>query len=386
MRTAVPSVEFALLVACCHWPTDPRAVAAAARGQIDWSRFAALAQRHRVAGFVHRGLLAAGVQVPPSIALSSRKAAARNLNLLREAGEIAALLTEAGIAAVFLKGAALAERAYQNQGVKQTLDNDLLVSTADVPATIAVLEEAGYMLADPPVILNRQRLSVLVSLVKECTFVHPVRRVMVDLHWRASSIRGLLCESALLRDAEIIEVAGLKIPALPAETLMVYLAVHGARHGWARLKWLADFNALLATLNPEGLAAIRERARRDGAAQCMDLALFQASRLFGTAVPRDVARRNRVRWLALLSDAVMRGSNELAEQKDVPARYMAASLASTVLLSTRPRYLIDAWWSVWVAPRDAIEMPLPTLLRPIYLLISPVRRIGRLLRRGLVRG
>lgn len=385
MRTAAPSPEFLLLAACCRWPTDPAAVTAAAQGGIDWPRLVALTRRHRVAGLVRRGLIAAGIDPPAAITQSCRQAVARNLLLLREAGRIAALLADAGIAAVFLKGPTLAAQAYADVGVKQTLDNDLLVSWPDTPAVIGIIEGAGYRLADPPVILDRKRLSVLASLVKECGFVHRANRALLDLHWRASSLRGLLREPDLVADAETVAIDGVAIPTLRANALMVYLAVHGARHGWARLKWLADFNALLVAMDERAVVAMRARARRDGVTRCMDLALVQAGRLFGTAVPPDAARSCRVRWLARLSDELMRGPNEIAEQAEVPGRYMAAGFASTILLSVRPRYLLDALWTVWVAPRDALAIPLSLPLRPLYLAIGLACRIGRLVSRRLAR-
>ena len=380
------SAEFLLLAACCRWPTDPTAIREAGQTAIDWRRFVKLAQRHRVQGFARIGLEAAAIVVPPGLVTAHRRQTARNLLLLDEAARIAAMLVEADIPAAFLKGATLAQLAYGNQAVKQTLDNDLLVDPDQVAATIKLLESIGYRVTDPAVPLDGKRLSVLIDMVKECTLVRPGNKAMLDLHWRMTSVEGLLAEPDLTRDLRLVTIGDHELPTLGDEALMVYLAVHGARHGWSRLKWLADFNALLAPLDAAALAALRARAKRDGVARAMDLGLLQANRLFGTAVPEDVGKSRRVRWLAVFSDTLMRGADELAEQHMAPRRYMAVGHASALLLKSSPTYLAKAAWSSWVSTADALALPLPRAARPLYLLTSPAARIGRAARRIVDRG
>lgn len=381
-----PSAEFLLLAACCRWPTDATAIREAGQTAIDWRRFVKLAQRHRVLGFARIGLETAAIAVPPGLVAAHYRQFARNLLLLDEAGRIASMLADADIPAAFLKGATLAELAYGNQSVKQTLDNDLLVGPGQVAATIKLLESIGYRMTDPAGPLDGKRLSVLIDMVKECTLVRPGNKAMVDLHWRMTSVRGLLAEPDLSRDLRIVTVGNHRLPTLGDEALMVYLAVHGARHGWSRLKWLADFNALLAARDEAAVAALRARAKRDGVMRAMDLALLQANRLFGTAVPADVGRSRRVRWLAALSDALMRGADELAGQRMMPGRYMAVGHVSALLLKSSPTYLANAAWSSWVSTADALALPLPRAARPLYLLTSPAARIGRAARRIVDRG
>lgn len=386
MSRGGPSAEFMLLAACCRWPTDADAVRDAAAGAIDWNRFLALTRRHRVAGLARIALEAAGIPAPAALGERHRGKVARNLLLIDEAARITALLGRNGIKAAFLKGVTLAELAYRDQRVKQTLDNDLLVAPDDAGTAITLLEGAGYRMTDPAISLDADRLAVLIDMVKECTLVHAGNRAVVDLHWRATSVKGLLNEPDLARDVRPVIVSGHALPTLGDTALLVYLAVHGARHGWSRLKWLADFNALLAAMDDEAVAALRARARRDGVERAMDLALLQAARTFGTRVPVDVGRSWRVRRLAALSDALMRGRDELADQTHAPWRYMAIGHASALLLKSTPRYLANVVWTGWVSTEDALALPLPRPARPLYLLTSPAARIGRAVRRIVDRG
>lgn len=342
-------------------------------------------RRHRVAGFVHLGLAAAGIAAPPRLAARYRRVVDRSMLHCTEAANIAARLAEAGIAALFLKGVALAELAYRDQGVKQVVDNDLLVAPADVAATIALLEEAGYALYDPPQ-LDVARLPLLMDFVKECALRHHATGAVIDLHWRMHSLRGLTDEPAIAAVARPVIVGGRPIPTLTGEPLMIYLAVHGARHCWSRLKWLADFNALLAAMDDEAIASLRRRARAEGVGPCLDAALVQAGRLLGARVPDDVAATARVRMLVSLSDRLLFGASETIQQRDAPGSYRRATIMSAVAMKSRPRYLARLAWDNIVAPADTLAVPLPRLLYPLYAIVSPARRVARGARRMAVRG
>lgn len=378
------SPEFAALTACLRWPRDPAAVRARAAG-IDWDRFAVLARRHRVEGIVAAAIDDAGIAPPAKTALAftsrRRRIAERNLRLLNETKRLTRIFAARGIAAAFVKGATLAELAWHDQSFKAATDVDLVVPPADVPATIALLRAEGYRLDTPRVELTERRVDVLRDVLKEAAFRHDARRVMVDLHWRLTSIRHLLPEIDPARDIAHVTIDECAIPTLRGGLLLDYLAVHGARHAWGRLKWLADFNALLAGKSAAEVTAWYRAGVASGIAPCAGLALWQSARMFETPLPPDIADRiaasRRVRWLAAKSDRMMIGGDELNETPEGPVRAMAYTLLGGFRMGDRPRYLLACVSHAWVAPRDAMALPLPRALRPLYLLISPVMRLGR---------
>ena len=368
------------MAACCRWPTDVPAIQAAATAVADWRRVVRLSRRHRVVGFVRLGLVSADIAVPLRLDQLYRQMLQRNLLHYGEAVRIAARFADAGIPAAFLKGVVLAELAYGDQGIKQTIDNDLLVAPHDVPAALAVLVQAGYALAYPPGI-DDARLPLLIRLARECQLVNPATGAIVDLHWRLHPIKRLFAEPDIAADVRTMTVGDRPVPTLLGDPMMIYLAIHGARHSWSRIKWLADFNALLGRMDDGAVAAMRLRAWRDGVGPCVDSALIQCERLLGARVPADVYRSRRARWLVWLGERLIFG-DEIAEQHEVPGRYTRVWLASAAMMKTRPPYLAHAAWDLWVSPDDALAVPLPPPLFPLYLLISPVRRIGRFAARG----
>jgi len=378
------SAEFAALAACCRWPRDPAAVREAVQ-EIDWEHFLALAQRHRVVGIAAAALEEASVVPPPAIALmldsDRRRIARRNLRLLNETARLARLLADRGIAAAFVKGTTLAELAWHDQGFKTATDIDLAVAPDDLAAVIALLVEEGYRLDSPKMDVCGRGLAVLRDVLKEAAFVHDARRVMVDLHWRLASIPHLLPDVDPARDLADVLVEGRPIPTLRGGRLLDYLAVHGARHGWSRIKWLADFNALLAGMGGEEVALWYRRAVGAGIGPCAGLALWQSARIFAASVPPDIlaeiARSRRVRWLAARGDALIVGDDELAEQPDRPLRYMTYTQLGAFMMGGGWRYQLACVAHAWVAPRDALALPLPRPLRPLYAIISPAMRLGR---------
>lgn len=64
------------------------------------------------------------------------------------------------------------------------------------------------------------------TIAHEALFKHRASALFLELHWRLTDKRA----RPILGDGE----------------LFAYLCLHGARHGWARLKWLADVAAWLA--------------------------------------------------------------------------------------------------------------------------------------------
>src|SRR5665213_2146385 len=156
MASDILTPEFRLTAASCRWPPSQSrdaTVRAAAVGVSDWNGFLSEVKRQRVIGLVHGALLSAGIELPPAIAeeLASRarRIVRRNLILTGEAVRLQQLLSSAGIPALVLKGAALAQLAYGSLDIKQTRDLDLLVPPDRAEAALQILERDGFELIAP---------------------------------------------------------------------------------------------------------------------------------------------------------------------------------------------------------------------------------------------
>src|SRR6266853_6190857 len=73
------------------------------------------------------------------------------------------------------------------------------------------------------------------------SYVSP-RGISIDVHWRLTPrfYTIQIDPTILWRHRTSITLAGSELPSLTPEALLLLLAVHGAKHCWESLGWLAD--------------------------------------------------------------------------------------------------------------------------------------------------
>ena len=345
---------FRLLVACCRWPDDERraeAVRAAADGFADWDGFTALADRHRVEPLAAHGLLAAGFELPPALAAAAGVARTATLRDLGETLRIAAALNAAGITHRFLKGIPLGVAAYGTPTLKRSWDIDLLVLPHDAVAVAALLTGMGYRSVVPPRTLDAEEFARWSVVSKEAEFCSP-GGTTIELHWRVSDHPALLATLTARSRARTIEVLGAhSVAALADGPNLAYLAVHGGAHAWFRLKWIADFNALLGQVSPAALA----EAQGGGAGHALGAASALARHLFHD---QPLAPAWGAGSLAALSLAALMADDEAASQA----------------LASRARWHLGSGFAFLRAELgfrlrgtlDRIEFPLPPRCQFLY--------------------
>lgn len=287
--TVVLSPELTLVAACCRWPPSPAreaAVRSAAEG-VRWELFEQVVTRHRVGVLVHDGLSRARIDVPPRIAIQLKAKAERALRIGQAvAGEMVQLqraLEGAGVATLFIKGETLGILAYGAVGMKHSADVDMLIDLQQLLAARQVLSELGYSLNNPAS-LSDPKLLRYAEFAKEATFVSRARGLAVDLHWRLVDNPRLLSGVDVFSPGQTVHIGGQALRTLNDRDLFAYLCVHGARHSWSRLKWLADLNALIASRGPDEIQDLYRAAEQIGAARPAALALLICHRVLGLAL------------------------------------------------------------------------------------------------------
>lgn len=367
------SPEFRLIAACCIWPPSQRrmeAVTRAAAEVRDWDRVVRLVRRHRVAALVDDGLKQGKVDVPAAARESVRNLAARaslrSLQLAAESVRVRDALHEAGVRGVFLKGAALAALAFGQIGIKASWDVDVLVPQEDFARADAALEAAGYRRQDPPRDFDERRVGVWLALMKEALYIGGPSAAGVELHWKlvdhACLLPGLTAHAALRN----VDIGGQVLPTFGDEDLFAYLCVHGAHHGWARLKWLADVAAFVASRDIDALydACVERRAKR-----CAGQALLLCERLFGLQLPARLRA-------ALHSDRTLRVLERLAlevmlEEAEIQSRpwTLRKMRASHFLLGKGLGHVIAELKVKLTGRRDRLDIALPSQLDFLYAFI-----------------
>ena len=175
-----------------------------------------------------------------------------------------------------------------------------------------------------------------------------------------------------------VEIAGTSVAALPRRLLALYLATHGAGHGWEELRWLVDLAAVMRS--PTDAAAALTNADAAGLAPPMLAALLLAHRWLGLALADPVlaaAEESRAaRWLNyLLAPSYSAAAWYRTPKRGSWAGFLRYSLALRLYV-----YLLKSQWSYWkhqllrefITPADWPLLPIPDRLFWLFPLLRPL--------------
>ena len=369
--------EFQLAVACAMWPSTDRrteAICAAASEPLDWPRFLRVAQRHWVVGLAHQGLTEARIAIPPEIRreISARAATLvrKNMAMAAEALRLQRLFDEAKLPVLFVKGSSLAMLVFGNLGLSGSQDIDLLVPREALPAAMELVARAGYLRCDPPPGISDTQLRQLLSLRRDLGFIHQTTGLPIELHWRLfGNPHAMVEDSIMAASREVLLTNTMGLRTLGDEDLFAYLCMHGARHLWNRLKWLADVNALLASATKDRIERLVRAAEERGTGRAAAQTLLLCRRLLGATLPAQLTatlgKSATVRWLEATALQAMTTGH--GEQDPHEARFgTTRGSLSTFLLSGSWRYRLKELNLHLNNQTDMLTMPLPERLRFLY--------------------
>jgi hypothetical protein len=328
IRTPGYSSEFRCMLACLRWPLDAVAIdqiRATAQTVTDWAHFVAIVQRHRVAGLVSNAVAKAGVTLPAGDGGTLRQVAGEQTrqSMLHTAETIRVdrLLRSHGVEPVFLKGSTLTLLAYGRLDLRHAKDVDVLVPEADAPRAIEALHAGGYvpMLHGGP--LTPEQMQRWLHYGKSMDWRQNATGAILELHWKMSDLP--LLQGALTSDRQqrVTLAGGASVITLDSDHLFAYLCVHGASHGWSRLKWLADVYAMLPHDDAAATETLYRRALALGAGRGAGQALLLCDALLGLSLSkafRDELQRDTVlRLLTLNALRLLARGNETVEIYDL---------------------------------------------------------------------
>lgn len=306
----------ALLIDCCRPvpSAEEDALLASRLALADGERLTLLAQRHRVEGLAWRTLSRVGI-IPlgaRKIGEQARRIAAEGLRMAVESGRVHHAFSRASLPHLFVKGQTLGALAWGDALLKRQLDIDLLVQPAAIGKAARILDDLGYVqqVPDPsvdPADWHRGR--------KESQW-RSDDGFLLDLHSRLADHPAMLPSATATVSPQRVELpGGVNLPTLPDRLLLPYLAVHGSSSAWFRLKWSADFAALVARTPAEKLATIADQAPRLGAGRTFAAALVLGNRLFGTQLPPELEADGATLTLVKLAMAALSDPLEPTERR-----------------------------------------------------------------------
>ena len=195
--------------------------------------------------------------------------------------------------------------------------------------------------------------------------------LVVELQWRVAPAHFVpdLPFHELWARRETVPVAGRPVAGLSAVDLLLVLAVHGTKHLWSRLGWVADVAELVRSRSDLDWRQATDRAERLGMARILRLTLLLAAGLLDAPVPAGLVAE------ALQDPAAVRLAAEAHRRLPAPAAGVWASslyhLRTRERLGDRRRYLVGL--TLHTTPGDWTAVRLPRGLFPLYYVLRAVR-------------
>lgn len=291
VETLTPlSPELRLLICCAKLNPSERELEEAQTilaSPIHWELFQQLARYHGIASFGFRALR--NVESVPQPVLErlcelAKQTAVRNLSLIDELIGLNELCRRHGIGLMPYKGPALSAIIYGDLCVRDTSDLDFLIRPQDFWRLTRLFLARGYL---PEQGIPSSPDERYLCAISECGFVNPATGIRIDAHWHiAPRHLGVRIGPHWFWDkASQVEINGVVMPAMSTEKLILALSIHGAKHGWERLKWLCDFANLLRANPTLNWSEIAGAAVQVGANRMLALALWLAHCLCEVPLP-----------------------------------------------------------------------------------------------------
>lgn len=170
--------------------------------------------------------------------------AQRRAQLDQAAAEAIVALDGAGVEALLLKGAGLAQALYGPDRERAYFDIDLLVAPDSLPTVDSVLSELGYRN-----IMKDQGIDDLTGVVHAAlwTRLGEFGNVSLDLHWKLAGCDASAetIWTALRRDAVFRQLGDWRVLTSSEVGFALQVALHLAQHGRSDAKAVADLRLAL---------------------------------------------------------------------------------------------------------------------------------------------
>jgi len=280
--------EWAALLECAS-PSPDRQKLSSLLHAADWTRLLVLAEEHGVEGHLAARLGELPVDLVPlqiKQTLVNRQRS-RIFLTLRLTAELFCILDRfnlAGIGALVVKGPVLAVQAYGDPAMRSFGDLDLLVRQRDIRRATELMIGAGYV---PSVSLRAIDAG---KIPGQYLFSKPDSKLLVELHNDCTLRyfpRRLPLEEFFARQI-LVSLDSRETPALSVEDELVLICIHGAKHFWERLMWIADVAALISRQTGIDWARAAHSAKAVGAERMLHTGLRLAVDLLKAQLPGKV--------------------------------------------------------------------------------------------------
>lgn len=343
---------------------------------LDWKQVSKLAFYHRTLPLLYGHCRAlAGNRIGPDDAAALEKVflgvTARSTFLTKEMLRIHDELGRRGVSCIAFKGPSLGMLAYGDPSARQFDDIDFLVTKREMPAAADGMISLGYRYAYA---LTGAERNAHIRAGWGMKFMAPDEKTVVEMDSGVApeyfSFR-MNMEQLAQRTRELT-IDGQLVRTLSNEDLLLLLCVHGAKHAWEKLGWVADICSLVMACGELDWNYLEGAARKSGALRMLLWGLELAGRVAGMTVPdRAAALGGEDPRAGRLADEM---AARFARSYDEPpgrGEALRYHLRARERLRDRFRYCVR--WALVPGYSDWKALPLPTVLFPLYYVMRPFR-------------
>ena len=338
---------------------------------IDWDYLVTTARQHALLPLLHKHLKSD--RIPASVRSALKRESVMNaqsvLYLTAKTLEVHKLLNEHSIANALFKGPLLSELAYGEVGLRQAGDIDILIYPEDFKRTRELLESLGYEMHPK---LNPAQLTSHLAFHCEIQFVRDDWFTVVDLHWDLtprSFVFGLSGKEVMSR-LQTVLFAGNEIRTFAPEDLILYQAMHGAKHLWRRLEWIASLAELARSLEETAWPEVVARAEKARAVRILALGLRLVEKL-RVELPENLLRSlDSEEQMKLLANNLWTEMFSTSRTEDSTA----TNLFNLKIMDRRRDALLSTLRAIFVPTlSDWQAWSLPAAMSPLYYALRPIR-------------
>lgn len=345
--------------------------------RIDWIFLKSFLIRNRVYAIAYHNLKGVKESLPESF-LSELKELAistgtRNFMFTVFLQRLVADFNEAGIFILPFKGPVLSEHIYKDIIFRPFSDLDVLVDKSDAVSTFTLLKKKGLA---PQLELSTSQFIKYTNDEDHFSFFEPQKKITIELHWDMS---GLYLSKP-------ITVSGLKehitsgtldrttVPCLSSEALLIYLCVHGAKHGWENLEQLCCIAELLKQRPDMDWNKIINLSSAWHCRKMLFLGLCLADKIFKAPLPDDIRLTiHRDETILNISDKVTDhlfnpGSDQ---KKNISDRFSSFHINIRDTYTDKIRYALRLLFRP--TDKEWLYFPVPASLSWVHYFLRPCR-------------
>lgn len=335
---------------------------------IDWRLFLDLVHHHRCQPIIYLKLkdmpeTIVPLEVIQALQQTYTKNTFKMLQLSGEMEQISKLFAENEIKTLFLKGPALARHLYGDISLRTSKDLDVLVQETDLDKVDALLLASGYVKGGAPFLLNGTKRKT-----HHVEYVHSQKKIQIEIHWRLHNppVKEPSFDELWQRKRRSALTSS-PVFFLGEEDLFLHLVVHGARHGWFRLRWLVDMDKVFQ--KKLDYQQVKVLMKKLGYAHLVGQAMILSSQLLNTPVNKELkATTEGSRPTKLAEKAYV----YICDSKEI------TSIISYLLSLKSPVQKVGYLMTVaYPSYRDAQLLPLPKPLHFLYFPLRPFLWMGR---------